>query len=96
MPSWVWVHSSVEFIKFHKKEMLCKGAMSSVSCNFDEGLMMRFDLDEMPLFMRMVITTCEFCQDCTKYNNLLALAATKICNYCDNPGFTNLGPGVYV
>jgi hypothetical protein len=22
------------------------------------------------------------------------MAATKVCNYCDNPGFTNQGPGV--
>jgi hypothetical protein len=56
---------------------------------------MRFALDEMPLFMRIVTTTCKFCQDCTKYNNLLAMAATKVCNYCDNPGFTNQGPGAH-
>jgi hypothetical protein len=72
-----------------QKEMLCKSAMSSVSCNFDEGLMMRFDLDEMPLFMRM------FCQDCTKYHNLLAMAATKKCNYCDAHAFTNQSPGIH-
>jgi hypothetical protein len=56
---------------------------------------MRFALDEMPLFVRMVTITCKFCQDCTKYNNLLAMAATKVCNYCDDPGFTNQGPGVH-
>ncbi len=72
-----------------KKKCCENGALSSVSCNFDEGLMMRFALDEMPLFMRMVTTTCKFCQDCTKYNNLLATAATKVCKYCDHPGFTN-------
>jgi hypothetical protein len=22
------------------------------------------------------------------------MAATKVCNYCDNPGFTNQGPGI--
>jgi hypothetical protein len=72
-----------------KKKCCANGALSSVSCNFDEGLMMRFDLDEMPLVMRMVTTTHKFCQDCTKYNNLLAMAATKVCNYCAVPGFTN-------
>jgi hypothetical protein len=51
--------------------------------------MMRFALDEMPIFMRIVTTTCKFCQDCTKYNNLLAMAATKVYNYCDDPGITN-------
>ncbi len=56
---------------------------------------MRFALDKMPLFMRMVTTTCKFCQDYTQYNNLLAMAATKVCNYCDNSGFTNQGPGVH-
>jgi hypothetical protein len=69
MSSWEWVHSSVKFIKFHKKKYCANGALPSVSCNFDEGLMMRFALDEMPLFMRMVTTTCKFCQDCSKYNN---------------------------
>jgi hypothetical protein len=72
-----------------KKKCCANGALSFVSCNFDERLMMRFALDEMPLFMRMVTTTCKFCQDCTKYNNLLTMAATTVCNYCDNPGFTN-------
>ena len=51
-----------------KKKCCVDGALSSVSCNFDERLMMRFALDEMPLFMRMVTMTCKFCQDCTKYN----------------------------
>ncbi len=76
-----------------KKKCCANGALSSVSCNFDEGLMIRFALNEMALFMRMVTTTCKFCQVCTKYNNLLAMAATKVCNYCDDPGFTNQGPG---
>ncbi len=77
-----------------KKKCCANGALSSVSCNFDEELMMRFALDKMPLFMKMVTRTRKFCQDCTKYNNLLAIAATMVCNYCDNPGFTNRGPGV--
>ncbi len=32
---------------------------------------MRFGMDEMPLFMRLATTRRKFCQDCTKYNNLL-------------------------
>ncbi len=72
-----------------KTKCCANGALSSVSCNFDEGLMMRFALDEMPLFMRMATTTCKFYQDCTKYDNLLAMASTKICNYCDDPRFKN-------
>jgi hypothetical protein len=60
------------------KKCCANGALSSVSCNFDEGLMMRFALDKMPLLMRMVTTTCKFCQNCTKYNSLLGMAATKV------------------
>jgi hypothetical protein len=54
---------------------------------------MRFGMDEMLLFMRLATTRRRFCQDCTKYNTLFAMAATKVCNYCDNSGFTNQGPG---
>jgi hypothetical protein len=50
---------------------------------------MRFALDQMPFFVRMVTTTHKFCQDCTNYNDLLAMAVTKVCKYCDNPGFSN-------
>jgi hypothetical protein len=71
-----------------KKKYCANGALSSVSHNFDEELKMRFGMDEMPLFMRLATTRCKFCQDCTKYNNLLAMAATKVCNYCDDSGFT--------
>jgi hypothetical protein len=76
------------------EEKCCaNGALSSVSHNFDEEFKMRFGMDEMPLFMRLATTRHKFCQDCTKYNNLFAMAATKVCNYCDNSGFTNRGPG---
>jgi hypothetical protein len=50
-------------------------------------------MDEMPLFMRLATTRGKFCQDCTKYGNLFAMVATNVCNYCDNSGFTNQGPG---
>jgi hypothetical protein len=46
-------------------------------------------MDEIPPFMRLATTKRKFCQDCPKYNNLFAMAATKVCNYCDNSGFTN-------
>ncbi len=76
-----------------KKKCCANGALSSVSHNFDEELKMRFGMDEMLLFMRLATTRRRFCQDCTKYNTLFAMAATKVCNYCDNSGFTNQGPG---
>ncbi len=86
MSSWVWVHSSVKFNKFDKKKCCANGALSFVSHNFDEELKMRFGMDEMPLFMILATMRRKFCQDCTKYNNLFAMAATKVCNYCDNSG----------
>jgi hypothetical protein len=76
-----------------KKKCCANGALSSVSHNFDEELKMRFGMDEMPFFMRLATTRCKFYQDCTRYNNLFAMAATKVCNYCGNSGFTNQGPG---
>jgi hypothetical protein len=76
-----------------KKKCCANGALYSLSHNFDEELKMRFGMEEMPLFMRLTTMRRKFCQDCTKYNNLFAMAATKVCNYCDNSGFTNQGPG---
>jgi hypothetical protein len=76
-----------------KKKCCTNGALFSVSQNLDEELKMRFGMDEMPLFMRLATMRCKFCPDCTKYNNLFAMAPTKVCNYCDNSGFTNRGSG---
>ncbi len=78
-----------------KKKCCAKGALSSVSHNFDEELKMRFGLDEMPLFMRLATTRCKFCQDCTKYNNLFAMAATKVCIYCDNNAQLQQSPNLF-
>jgi hypothetical protein len=61
--------------------------------NSAQELKMRFGMDKMSLFMRLAVTRRKFCQDCTKYDNLFAMATTKVCNYCDNSGFTNQGPG---
>ncbi len=38
-------------------------------------------------------STHNFLQDCITCNNLRLMAATKVCNYYDTPGFTNQGPG---
>ncbi len=83
-----YIHLSNQQVQ-QKKKCCANGALSSVRHNFDEELKMRFGMDEMPLIIRLATTRCQFCQDCTKYNNLFAMAATKICNYCDNSGFTN-------
>jgi hypothetical protein len=45
-----------------RKKCGANGVLSSVSPNFDEELMMRFVLDEMPLFMRIVTSSCKLCQ----------------------------------
>ncbi len=76
-----------------QKKCCANGALSSVSHNFDEELKIRFGMDKMPPFMRLATMRRKFCQDCTKYNNLFAMAATKVSNYCDNSGFTNQCPG---
>ncbi len=77
MSSLVWV-PSVEFTTSSTKKKCCaNGALPSVSDNFDEELMMRFALDEMPLYMRFVTTEHKFCQNCTKYNNLFAMAKSR-------------------
>jgi hypothetical protein len=55
--------------------------------------MMRHVLDEFPIFMRKATYSPEFSQECTTYYNLLLMAATKVCNYCETPGFTNQGLG---
>jgi len=66
-----------------------------VSENFNEELMMKVGLDELPFFLKRVLSDGSFRQDCAKYNNLFAMAATKVCNYCDDPGYTNRGPGTH-
>ena len=78
-----------------KKKCCANGVLSSVSENFNEELMMKVGLDELPFFLKRVLSDGSFRQDCAKYNNLFAMAATKVCNYCDDPGYTNRGPGTH-
>jgi hypothetical protein len=65
--------------------------LSSVSLNFDKGLMMSIALNELPVFIRRVFIVINFQRNKIIY--VLAMAATKVCNYCDTPGFTIRGPG---
>jgi hypothetical protein len=76
-----------------RKKCCADGLLSSVSPNFGKGLMMSITLNELPVFIRRVIYCDQFSKSCTTYNNLLVMAATKVCNYCDTPGLTNRGPG---
>ena len=48
----------------------------------------------MPLYLLECIeAVSNFPNDCTIYNNLLAMAATKVCNYSETPGWMQRGPG---
>ncbi len=44
---------------------------------------MSIALNELPVFIRRVIYCDKFSKNCTTYNNLLAIAVTKVCNYCE-------------
>jgi hypothetical protein len=77
-----------------RKECCANSRLSSVSDNFDEELMMDYVLDELPLFVRKVIlSSAKFLQKSSTYNNLVAMAATVVCNYNETAGFLRRGPG---
>jgi len=56
--------------------------------------MMGYVLDELPSFVRKVISSGnKFSQKSSTHNNLVAMAATVVCNYNQTAGFTRRGPG---
>jgi len=56
--------------------------------------MMGYVLDELPVFVRKVISNSNtFSQKSSTYNNLVAMAATVVCNYNETTGFSRRGPG---
>jgi hypothetical protein len=68
--------------------------LSSASDNFDKESMMDHDFDEFPQFLRQVITSSpEFLKKSSTYNNLVAMAATMVCNYNQTHGFSRHGQG---
>jgi len=70
------------------------GLLSSNSTNADMDLLVNCELDEMPDYLLQCIESSKtFPQDSSTYNNILAMAATKVCNYSSNPGWTSRGPG---
>ena len=74
-----------------RKKCCVNGRLSSASDNFDEDLMMGYVLDELPVFVRKVISTSnKFSQKSSMYNNLVAMAATVVCNYNE----TVIGHGI--
>jgi hypothetical protein len=70
-----------------RKKCCANGCLSSASDNFDKELMIDHDLDELPKFLRQVITSSsEFLKKSSTYNNLVDMAATMVCNYNQTHG----------
>jgi hypothetical protein len=69
------------------------GLLSSRSPNFNKDATIKPDMEQFPVFMRLAIHSPNFHEECTTFNNILLMAVTKVCNYCDTPGFSNRGPG---
>ena len=62
-----------------RKKCCINGRLSSASDNFDVELMMGYVLDELPVFVRKVISNInKFSQKSSTYNNLDAMAATVL------------------
>ena len=77
-----------------RKKCCANGRLSSASENFDEELMMDHELDRLPKFLRLLIFSYSgFSQKSSTYNNLVAMAATAVCNYTNTNGFTRRGNG---
>jgi hypothetical protein len=56
--------------------------------------MMGYVQDELPLFVRKVISNGnKFLEKPSTYNNLVAMAATAVRNYNETAGFSRHGPG---
>jgi hypothetical protein len=77
-----------------RKKCCANGRLSSSSENFDEELMIDHELDRLPKFLRVLLFSHRgFSQKSSTYNNLVAMAATAVCNYSDTNGFTRRGHG---
>jgi hypothetical protein len=77
-----------------RKKCCVNGRLSSASDNFDEELMMGYVLDKLPPFVRKAISSSnQFSQRSSTYNNLVAMAATVVCNCSETAGFSWRGPG---
>jgi hypothetical protein len=77
------------------REKCCAiGCLFSASDNFDKELMMDNELDKLPQFLSQGITLSpEFLKKSSTYNNLVAMAATVVCNYNQTHGFSWHGQG---
>ncbi len=71
-----------------RKKCCINDGLLSASDNFDEELMKGYLLDEVPSHVRKVISSSNyFLQKSFMYNNLVAMAATVVCNYNETAGF---------
>ena len=72
-----------------RKKCCANGRLSSASDEFDEELTVEHDLSLLPNFLRRILyTKRDFTQKSSTYNNLVAMAATVVCNYRNTNGFT--------
>jgi hypothetical protein len=77
-----------------RKKCCANGRLLSASNNFDKELMMVHELDQLQNFLRLLISSCcSFSQKSSTYNNLVAMAATVVCNYNNTNGYTRRGNG---
>jgi len=77
-----------------RKKCCANGRLSSVSEEFDEELMVEYELDQLPDFLRCILfTRIDITKKSLTYNNLVAMAATVVCNYSNTNGFTRRGEG---
>ena len=78
-----------------RKKCCANGRLSYASENFDKELMMDNELDQLPDFLRLILSSnCGFSQKSSTYNNLVAMAATTVCNYSNSSGFMQRGHGL--
>ena len=63
------------------------------SSNWNEAVDDWFTLDPLPQFMRPILSSPNFSNNSSSYNNLVAMIATKVDNYLPTSGWTRRGPG---
>ncbi len=75
-----------------RKKCCTNSQLLSASNNFDKELMMDHELNQLPIFLRLhIFSCCSFSQKSSTYNNLVAMAATVVCNYNNTNGYTQRG-----
>ncbi len=79
-----------------RKKCCANGHMSISSKSCDSELLAVLELKDFPLFMqRAVSSSPKCCHQSSTYINLVAMGATKVCNYTEKSGFENREPGPF-